>query len=301
MKLHGSCLLAFSFLALPLLTPNASAGSIFGSDLDSFAVLGGAGVAFNGTGTTIVGSVGACCQAVAITGAIPTNFTISGGTVQQGGLTATSAQNQLGTAITALNNSGPGSVLSTSTFELGGHTFTPGIYSIGSAADLTGTLTLDGSGNPDALWVFLIGSGLTTASSSSVLLTNTGSGAGVFWSVLSSATLGSNSTFEGNILANQSITLDTNVTIPCGRLLTQVASVTFAGTDSIGGGCASLPASQGGGSGGLGGGGVITPGPGGPVVTAIPEPSAMVLLGCATVVLFGKGIRQAKLRLTKTT
>jgi hypothetical protein len=96
-------------------------------------------------------------------------------------------------------------------------------------------------------------------------------GAGLYWVLPTgsgSATLGSNSTFEGNILANQSITLGTNVTDPCGRLLTQVASVTLAGTDTVGIGCSGILL----GSNGLSGGGTITTPPGGgpPVVTSLP-------------------------------
>jgi len=108
---------------------------------------------------------------------------------------------------------------------------------------LTGTLTLDGGGNANALWVFQVGSALNTASSSVVKVIKTGAGSDVYWVLPTgsgSATLGSNSTFEGNILANQSITLGTNVTDSCGRVLTQVASVTLAGTDTIGIGCSGI-------------------------------------------------------------
>jgi len=162
--------------------------------------------------------------------------------------------------------------------------------------NLTGTLTLDGGGNANALWVFLVGSSLTTASSSVVNVINTGSGAGVYWVMGGpsgqSATLGSNSTFLGNILANQSITLGTNVTNSCGRLLTQVASVTLAGTDTIGTGCSGILA----GSNGLSGGGVIVTGPGGvPVVTPIPEPEIYAMMAVGLGLLGWVG-RRKKLR-----
>jgi alkylation response protein AidB-like acyl-CoA dehydrogenase len=81
---------------------------ILGSDLSTFAILGGGGVAINGTASVITGSVGACCVAVAVTGTIPTNFSISGGTVQMGGTTAAAAQGELVTAMTALSNMGLG-------------------------------------------------------------------------------------------------------------------------------------------------------------------------------------------------
>jgi Ice-binding-like/PEP-CTERM motif len=274
---------AFSMLVLVLVfslfAGSAYADPILGSDLSTFAILGGAGVAINGTGSVITGSVGGCCVATAVTGVIPTNFTISGGTVQMGGATATSAQGQLGTAITALTGLG----LGTPESLLGGLTLTPGVYSSSAIMSLTGTLTLDGQGNANALWVFNVGSALNTASSSVINVTNTGSGAGVYWvlpTTSGSATLGSNSVFAGNILANISITAGTNVTDPCGRLLTQTASVTLAGTDTIGIGCSGALA----GSNGLSGGGTITISPAGvPVVTPLPpvstpEPGTFALL-----------------------
>src|SRR6266852_278909 len=112
-------------LALPLLAVSAYADGILGPDLSTFAILGGAGVAINGTGSVITGSVGGCCVATAVTGVIPTNFTISGGTVQSGGAIAASAQGQLGTAITALSGMTPNGSVST----LGGLVLAPGVYS----------------------------------------------------------------------------------------------------------------------------------------------------------------------------
>jgi hypothetical protein len=282
--------------------PNALAGTILGTDLNAFALLGGAGVAINGTGSVITGSIGGCCNAVAVTGVIPTNFTDSGGVVYTNPPFSTlptsteiSAQGQLGTAITALNNLTP--VISES--SLNNITLGPGVYSIG-AMTLTGTLTLDGFGNANALWVFLESSTLTTASGSSVIVQGTGAGAGVYWVMGVSAVLGSNSTFEGNILANQSITAATGVTDSCGRLLTQVASVTLAGSDTIGIGCSGSLA----GSGGLSGGGTLSVVNGIPAITSlpsssVPEPSAFFLVASC---LAGFVIRRKRSRsmLTKS-
>lgn len=247
--------------------PNALAGAILESDLINFAILGGAGVTVDGTGSMITGSVGGCCNASAVTG-YPAGFTDSDGTVYlAANSVTTAAHGELGTAITALNGLAMGS---TSESSLDNITLGPGVYSV-SATDFTGNLTLDGEGNANALWVFLVGSSLTTASSSVINLINTGSDAGVYWVMGASATLGSNSTFEGNILAPTAITVGTNVTDSCGSLLTQTASVTLAGTDTIGIGCA-------------GGATLVTPPTGGPpVVTplpfqSIPEPGTVVLL-----------------------
>jgi type VI secretion system secreted protein VgrG len=112
--------------------------------------------------------------------------------------------------------------------DLGGLTLTPGVYSFSSSADLTGTLTLNDQGNPDAVFVFQIGTALTTAGS--VVTINDPSstpGTSVFWQVGSSATLGTGSAFEGNILAADSITLVTGAADLDGRLLTETGAVTL--------------------------------------------------------------------------
>jgi hypothetical protein len=84
---------------------------------------------------------------------------------------------------------------------------------------LDGTLTLNANGNPNATWVFQIGTGLTTGTDAAVQVINGGSEDNVFWQVGSSATLGTGTAFEGNILAYASITLDPNATILDGRAL----------------------------------------------------------------------------------
>src|SRR5579872_3615343 len=132
--------------------PTASGGPILASNLITMAILGGGGVTIGGTGSVIIGSIGAYTT-TSITGVIPTNFTISGGTVQSGGGTAMSAQNELGNAITFLSGLTPTSTVS----SLGGLTLAPGVYSSSSTMNLTGTLTLDGGGNANALWVFEVG------------------------------------------------------------------------------------------------------------------------------------------------
>ena len=103
--------------------------------------------------------------------------------------------------------------------NLGGMTLTPGVYFFASSAQLTGTLTLNNLGNPNAVFVFQIGSTLTTASASSVIFSNSLTDSNVYWQVGSSATLGTTTAFEGNILALTSITLNTGATIGCGSAL----------------------------------------------------------------------------------
>jgi hypothetical protein len=97
--------------------------------------------------------------------------------------------------------------------DLGGLTLTPGVYCFATSAQLTGTLTLDAQGNSNARWVFQTGSTLTTASNSVVRVINGGTGCNVNWKVGSSATLGTDTKFVGNIYALASDTLNTRATV----------------------------------------------------------------------------------------
>ena len=100
-----------------------------------------------------------------------------------------------------------------------------------SSAALTGTLTLDAQGDPNAVFIFQIGSTLTTASNSSVVLINGAQNCNVFWQVGSSATLGTGTAFVGNILALTSITLTTGASVS-GRTLARNGAVTL-GTNAV--------------------------------------------------------------------
>lgn len=103
----------------------------------------------------------------------------------------------------------------------------PGVYHFDTSAQLTGTLTLDALNDPGALFIFQIGTALTTANASVVSVLNGNTNSGVFWQVGSSATLGTSTVFAGNILANQSITLATSAKILCGRAIALNAAVTM--------------------------------------------------------------------------
>jgi len=108
--------------------------------------------------------------------------------------------------------------------DLGGLTLAPGLYKSTSTLGITGTLTLDGQGNANAVWIFQIASSLTTLGTSNIVLAGGASAHNIFWQVGSSATLGTNSTFNGSILALTSVTLTTGATLN-GRALARNGAV----------------------------------------------------------------------------
>jgi type VI secretion system secreted protein VgrG len=122
--------------------------------------------------------------------------------------------------------------------NLGGLQLDPGVYFFASSAQLTGQLTLNFQGMNNAMIVFQIGSTLTTASASSVLVIDPGHNDQVFWQVGSSATLGTTTDFYGSVIANQSITLNTGANINCGRAIALNGAVTMDTNNINTGNCA---------------------------------------------------------------
>ena len=115
--------------------------------------------------------------------------------------------------------------------NLGGLTFTPGLYKNSTSTMISGTgtnaiLTLDAQGDANAVFIFQMGSTLTTDSGTQVVLSGSAKATNVYWQVGTSATLGTTSIFKGNILADQSITLTTGATLE-GRALTRIGAVTL--------------------------------------------------------------------------
>jgi hypothetical protein len=194
---------------------------------NNFAVL--AGTTITNTGPTVIngGNVG-LSPGTSITG-FPPGTIILPYTTDVADAVALQAQNDLTTAYNVAAGLTPTQDLTGQ--DLGGLTLTPGVYSFSSSAQLTGALTLNDLGNPDAVFVFQIGSTLTTATDSSVISINddlsTTPGISVFWQVGSSATLGTGTDFEGNILALTSITANTGAEVLDGRLLAQNGAVTL--------------------------------------------------------------------------
>ncbi len=193
----------------------------------SFGVLAGSTITNTGP-TTIDGTAGG--DIGLDPGDDPTIATFPGqeditttGTVHLFDGVASSAKDDL---LIAYNDAAGRVTTETISGDLAGRTLTPGVYTSGSSIGLSGTLTLDAGGDPNAVFIFQAGTTLTTASDSEIILINDAQPCRVFWQVGSSATLGTGSDFVGHILASESITATTGVTV-LGSLLALNGAVTL--------------------------------------------------------------------------
>ena len=239
-----------------------------GPTVGGFGVLAGSTVTNSGP-TVVNGDLGVS-PGTAITGFAlipPGGPGMVNGTIHSADGVALQGQTEL---TTAYNTAAGAATTATVAGDLGGQTLTPGVYTSISTLGITGTLTLNAQGNPNAQFIFQIASGLTTAVSSTVVLTNGAQPANIFWQVGSSATLGTSSVFSGNILAQASISLGTGATLQ-GRALARTGAVTLL-SNTI-----STPASA-------------APPP------ATPAPSSLILISTALICV---GIYQARDRLLK--
>lgn len=211
--------LAICVLALQPLIAMAQQAPVGLGTADSFAVLAGEGV--TNTGPTVVNGDLGTWSNPAVTGFPPGTVN---GAIHAGDAVAQQAQSDL---TTAYNDAAGRTPVTTIGTELGGQNLTPGVYNSESGTfEINGTLTLDAQGDPDGVFIFQMASTLITASSSNVSLLGDAQACNVFWQVGISATLGTNSTFRGNILALTSIEVLTGVTVD-GRVLARNASVTL--------------------------------------------------------------------------
>lgn len=219
--------IVLSVTALAGLAADAGAAAILLGSAGDFAVL--AGSTATNTGPTVIngGHVGVS-PGSAITG-FPPGLVGAPYTIQGGGAVSLQAQADLAAAYDAAGALTPTQVLTG--FDLGGSTLLPGVYAFASGAQLTGTLTLNHLGDPDAQFVFQVAGTLTTATDSSVFTINGGTSPGstVFWQVAGAVTLGTGSEFQGHILALGSITLNTGATLLNGSALVRNGAVTLDG------------------------------------------------------------------------
>ncbi|HEX3328041.1 MAG TPA: ice-binding family protein, partial [Actinomycetota bacterium] len=187
---------------------------------DTFAILAGAGITSTGI-TTVNGDIGSYPTATITDGGV---LTVNG----QNPATPTDtqiAQTDLGTAIG--NATGQGPPTQTVAALANGDILSPGIYNSASTIGVTGTVTLDGGGDPNAVFLFQAGTALNVGANSVIALVGGAQACNVFWQVGSAATL-NGSFFAGTVFAGSSITL-TSGNIVEGRLLAQTGTVTLDG------------------------------------------------------------------------
>lgn len=217
----GRVLATLGLAAVALASPSHAQTPDLGTAAD-FAVLAGSTVTNTGP-SVLIGNLGVS-PGTAIVG-FPPGIVTPPGATHAANAVAGQAQVDLTTAYNAL--AGRPTTADLTGQNLGGRTLVPGVYNFNSSAQLTGALTLNALGNPNAVFIFNIASTLTTASASSVTVIGGGQGTNVFWRVGSSATLGSATTFVGDILALTSITLVTGANITCGAALARNGAVTL--------------------------------------------------------------------------
>jgi hypothetical protein len=239
MKCSGICFLLI-FLALAL---NASAAGPTAVNLGaaaSFGVLGASGVTSADAGTTIVGNVGSCPTAgAAITGLLQNVNVLAPSTLYPNCIALGPVANaQVSLTAAYLDAKGRTSCTTITGGAYATVTLPPGLYCASSALLLTGTLTLRGA--PGDVWIFQVGSMLTSAIGSKVVLEGVAGGpppspCDVFWQVTSSATIQTNVPFVGTIMALTSITLNGGTLN--GRALARNGLVSISSKETIVSGC----------------------------------------------------------------
>jgi len=204
-----------------IVVPVAEAAPVNLGTAAPFVVLGGSTV--TNTGPSVLNGDLGVSPGTSLPGF---NAAVVNGTIHANDAVAAQAQADLTTAynVAAGQPVPPGNDLTG--IDLGNKVLAPGNYGFSSSAQLTGQLILDAGGVPDAQFVFKIGSTLTTASASSVVLRNGASPCNVYWQVGSSATLGTTTAFQGNLMALTSITVNNRASV-VGRVLARNGQISL--------------------------------------------------------------------------
>lgn len=215
-------IVALTVGAATIAAPAAADAAVGLGTADPFVVLGGSTV--TNTGPSVLnGDLGVSPGTALVGFGLPA---VVNGATHATNAVAAQAQLDLTTAydVAAAQPVAPANDLTGTNF--GNRTLTAGAYRSTSSAQLTGQLTLDAQGDPNAEFVFEIASALTTASASSVILINGASPCNVHWQVGSSATLGTTTAFQGNLMALTSISLNNGATV-LGRMLARNGQVSL--------------------------------------------------------------------------
>ena len=180
-----------------------------------------AGGAFNNTGlTNVTGNVGTNAGAF---NAFPPGTVI--GAIHVADATSAQAAKDADTAYSQLSAVTCGSVIGVTLGN--GQILTSGVYCQGAASTLNGILTLDGGGNPNALFIIKIGGAFSTSALSSVVLINSASLCNVYWQINGQVDLGDSSVFRGTIIANGAINLSQGASLE-GRGLSIAGAISLS-------------------------------------------------------------------------
>jgi hypothetical protein len=231
--------LTLGVLAIAMVALSAPAGaaayenSVGLGTAGAYSVL--AGTTATDTGSSVLSGDLGVSPGTALTGFAPGHV---GGATNAGNAAAAQAESDLTTAyLDAAGRTPTGTNLGAA---LVSSTLLPGVYNASSSLGVSGAVTLDGQGDPNAVFVFQIGDALLTASSTSIVLTGAAQACNVFWQVGSSATLGTTNTFVGTIMALTSITVTTGTTV-AGRALARNGAVTLDDDVFTNSNCATTP------------------------------------------------------------
>jgi hypothetical protein len=273
----------FVAFVLPVSARASAGGATVGlGTAGTYSVLGGQTVTNTGP-STLGGDLGVS-PGTAITGFPPGTV---GGATHAGDAAAAQAQSDL---VIAYDDAAGRAPTASVAGDLVGQTLTGGVYMSSGPLALSGTLTLDGQGDPGSVFIFQIASTLITASSSHVDLINGAQACNVFWQVGSSATLGTTSTFVGTIMALTSITVTTGTVVE-GRALARNGQVSLDDNTFTTPGCNTATTTTGGGNTSTTSGATTTTAGGGPL--AVTGTNSWLLIGVAALLLGAGGLFRA--------